>query len=127
MRTKRYCYIQMVVALVMLAVLCGCDQSQTSQCEQDKLQLQRAIESQQAQIEQMKQNEEITNDIMMDITGRLEKTQKELTKARKAKLPKRRKPGKITPEQSQRLIKGMEELKALREAKIKRMKEQSDQ
>ncbi len=125
MRTKRWCFIQVIVALIMLVVLCGCEQSKTSQCEQEKLQLQKTIESQQANIEEMKKVEEMLSDLLMGITSQLSEAQKDLAEAKRAKRPKPKKSGKITPEQSERLKKGIEELKTLREAKIKAMKEQS--
>ncbi|MFC1676442.1 hypothetical protein ACFL3G_05200 [Planctomycetota bacterium] len=127
MRTKERCIVGVVVVLIMLVVLCGCEQSKTSQCEQDKLQLQKTIESQQAKIEEMKKVEEMLSDLLRGITDELERTQEELAKTKtvESPRPRPRKPGKITPEQSERLIKGIEELKALKEAKIKQMKERS--
>lgn len=116
------------VGLVLsLLALGGCDTSQQSNWQQEKLELQTTIEAKQSEINRLRYGNEQILKLILETTGELKKCQEQLKSLEKEKAVDTsvEKPENISAERATEIKKGVLELKALREAKIRHMREKA--
>jgi uncharacterized membrane-anchored protein YhcB (DUF1043 family) len=116
-------FLCLLIGLVLTALLiCSCQSNQQSTYQQENQILQQTIETQQTEIERLKQTHDQIAELLAETTTKLKKCQQQLAKLKREK--------QITEKARQfapgDLEKRIEELKALREEKAKRMKEAAE-
>ena len=109
------------IGLVLSAILLGgCESNRLAGCLQEKLELQKTIEAQQTEIDKLKAGEEFIIKLLLQTTAKLEESRGNIPETKEKK--KIAEGPKLAPAE---LKKGLAELKAVREAKAKRMKEKA--
>jgi hypothetical protein len=116
-------FLCLLTGLVLTALLlCSCQANQQSTYQQENQILQQTIETQKAEIERLKQTHDQITELLAENTSKLNKCQQQLATLKREK--------QITEKTQQfaprDLEKQIEELKALREEKAKRMMEAAE-
>lgn len=116
-------FLCLLIGLVLTTLLlCSCQSNQQNTYQQEKQILQKTIETQQAEIERLKQTHDQIAELLAETTAKLKKCQQQLAKLKREKQITE-KTQQVAPED---LEKRIEELKALREEKAKRMIEAAE-
>lgn len=116
-------FLCLLIGLVLTTLLlCSCQSNQQNTYQQEKQILQKTIETQQAEIERLKQTHDQIAELLAETTDKLKKCQQQLAKLKREKQITE-KTQQVAPED---LEKRIEELKALREEKAKRMIEAAE-
>jgi len=126
MKTGSMLLFQTIGLVLSMLLLGGCESNQLAGCKQEKLQLQKTIEEQQAQIDQLQHssqlNEEAISHLIVEAFTELEKCKKQVARLKK-QIRNAKKPKKLSPEQAEKAKELVAELEAMRQAHLaKRMK-----
>jgi len=107
----------------------GCQDQQFENCQQENLRLQKTIDQQQKQIEQLTLQKETLTHVMLQIAAESDKVEKQLTATEEEleKLKRLRKMQEMSPEKKAKMIKSLEELKKARLIKAEKMKKQQQE
>lgn len=129
MKAKGILLCQALILVISVALMGGCESNQQISCEQEKVELQETIESQEKDVAKLKYERESVLHLLLEITTSADNCQKQLKELEKenkllqksiARSKRFERPaGK---KKKLDLHKGVEELKAMRESGIKRLK-----
>jgi hypothetical protein len=123
MKTNKILFCQVLAFIISIVLLNGCTNNELTTCQQENLELKNTIEAQKAKITEHEANAKTTLTFLQITAAEIQKCQKQVEQFKKEKeLAAKRK--KISPKRAEALKKGLEELKALREIKAKRMMEE---
>ena len=123
-------YIKLIFLTTLFGAIAvfstGCQDQQLENCQQENQKLQKTIDQQQQQIEQLSSQKEDLTKILMQINAEAGKNEEQLaeTKIELEKLKKLRKFQEMSPEKKAKMIESIEEIKKARQLKAEEMKNQ---
>jgi len=113
-----------IVLLLSIFSFGGCKSTELVNCQQERLEQQKIIKAQETELNNLKYGNETVIKLLLETTTKLKDCERQLQECEVQATSKNKESG---PEQTTIDIrKGLEELKALKEAKIKKMNERKD-
>jgi hypothetical protein len=123
MKTGKISFILITICLLTIITASGCGPNQLTACQQENLELQKVIDQQQAQTTKLQGNINLLSNFI-SLTGvELQNCQENLKKLEKQQKTANKAPKEISTMSAERIQKGLEEIRKLREAKAKLMME----
>ena len=124
MMSKNILICRVISLVLMTLLLNGCESNPPINCRQEKLELQETIEAQEGEINGLRRGNEAILGLLLETNGDLVKCREQLAEvaAEKKKAKKVKKEKECASKKPLDFRKGVEELKAMRKAKIEHMK-----
>jgi hypothetical protein len=123
MKTRKISFRLITICLLTIITASGCGPNQLTACQQENLELQKVIDQQQAQTTKLQGNINLLSNFI-SLTGvELQNCQENLKKLEKQQKTANKAPKEISTMSAERIQKGLEEIRKLREAKAKLMME----
>jgi hypothetical protein len=127
MKTKKISFRLIAICLLTVITASGCGPNQLAACQQENLELQKVIAQQQAQTTELQGNIDLLTDFLSLTGAELQNCQENLKKLKKQQKTANKAPKEISTMSAEKIRKGLEEIKRLREAKAKLMMEKQAQ
>ena len=121
MKDRKILICRLIGLMITALLLSSCESNQLTACQQEKLELQKIMDDQQAEIDRLRFSQNALTQLLEQTSAKLRKCQDQLAKLKKQKTTAEKTIDLAPPNMEERLA----ELKKIREAKARRMKEKA--